>query len=490
MGNCRGRGKLYKFCAVMLALLILAHSVFFPVRARATGTLVAIAGATVVASWLMACGIYPYISEDGQTFGEWGAGQLRDLWNSYIDSFADGQTPSGGTKETFDKISGFVTGKTIAIAKGFWSELRAFANWVISEFSVANNQMGLQLGEYVDGVLKVPQMSFPASGSSSYTDFVNHAVSVGTVKAYNNGVTHDFLIVSDKANVFAVSIDRESNGRAVYFFSKEPFQVQFSQPGYGSSIEYSPSRYGSNNTSYMVDGVVYALSSLDNTSNGTLNLDKLQFVGTWKGISERAIRWLYGLGNSGISDGNFQGVVADTTTVSVPAELPENTKFGGLTVPDALTPSAPAITDVIEQGVTDRAKPTVIVTDVTIAEGTDVDTETGEITENPVVVTPEDIPINADAYTLPASITTVFPFSIPWDIYRVFQALNAEPQLSEVTIKFPALGTAEEDYDVVISIPPKQWESDIEPFLIWFRRVELVVMCVGITLAMARFIKR
>lgn len=467
----------------MLALLILAHSVFFPVRARAAGmaagTLAAVAGATVVASWLMACGIYPYISEDGQTFGEWGAGQLRDLWNSYIDSFSDGQTPSGGTKETFDKISGFVTGKTIAIAKGFWSELRAFANWIVSEFSVTDNQTGVEL------VLSPVGDFLPNFNGSSASITPEEVFSVSfPVFSFNAGTwRYGFLTCNFPHKTLFCLVRSSSNASyvAYAFTASEPSSTSQAyvfrsvlrldqQTGYLQSSPWSFS-YRRN--------YIYYTPSMGSYSD-TLIADVPVFSTLDDALSYAEIVLL---------DESPSGVTVDTTKVSVPDELPETATHGGLTVPDALTPSAPAITDVIEQGVTDRTQPLVIPTVVEIPADVEI-TDDGTITENPVVVTPEDIPINADAYTLPASITTVFPFSIPWDIYRVFQALNAEPQLPEVTIKFPALGTADEDYDVVISIPPKQWESDIEPFLIWFRRVELVVMCVGITLAMARFIKR
>lgn len=447
------------FCGVLAALVLFA-SVTAPARAAA-GTLAAISGAVVIASFLMASGIYPFVTEDGQSFGEWGAGQLRDLWNSYIDSFSDGQTPSGGTKETFDKISGFVTGKTIAIAKGFWSELRAFANWIVSEFSVADNQTGVQLGVISsNGSLPV------FSSLPSYDVLLAEGFPFGTQTGYNNMVAG--------ASAEGVYIFRASNVPYNWYFLASlsvPSSTQCYMGYYGRSYFVN---YGSLSNTIVIDNVTYRISGVWGAS-GIHDMDTFDSLPVYPTDVSNTF---------GNVTPDFRGVIADTTTVSVPAELPEGTKFGGLTVPDALTSSAPAITDVIEQGVTDRTQPAVIPTTVDIPADIEI-TDDGIITENPVTVTPEmALPSVADL-SLPASVIasfkTKFPFCLPWDVMAFFQPLSVTPQAPVIRCGLPDPFTGK-TYEIVVDLSPWDGVAAI------VRHFESVIIAVGFALGFRKFV--
>lgn len=460
------------FCGVLAALVLFA-SVTAPARAAA-GTLAAIAGATVVASFLMASGIYPFVTEDGQSFGEWGAGQLRDLWNSYIDSFSGGQTPSGGTKETFDKISGFITGKTIAIASAFWTELRAFANWIVSEFSVTDNQTGVEL------VLSPVGDFLPNFNGSSASITPEEVFSVSfPVFSFNAGTwgygfltcnfPHKtlFCLVRSSPNAsyvaYAFTASEPSSTSQAYVF-RSVLQLN-QQTGYLQSSPWS--------FSYRRNYIYYTPSM--GSYGDTLIADVPVFSTLDDALSYAEIVLL---------DEFPSGVTVDTTKVSVPDELPETATHGGLTIPDSLAPTAPAIEAVIEQGVTDRTQPAVIPTVVEIPADVEI-TDDGTITENPVVVIPEmALPSVADL-SLPASVIasfkTKFPFCLPWDVMAFFQPLSVTPQAPVIRCGLPDPFTGK-TYEIVVDLSPWDGVAAI------VRHFESVIIAVGFALGFRKFV--
>lgn len=185
-----------------------------------------------------------------------------------------------------------------------------------------------------------------------------------------------------------------------------------------------------------------------------------------------------------LSSDTVTGVIVDTTTVSVPAELPADTPYGGLTIPDAISGTAPAIADVIEQGVTDRMQPAVIPVTVDIPADIEI-TDDGIITENPVTVTPEmALPSVADL-SLPASVIasfkTKFPFCLPWDVMAFFQPLSVTPQAPVIRCGLPDPFTGK-TYEIVVDLSPWDGVAAI------VRHFESVIIAVGFALGFRKFV--
>lgn len=490
------RGVFKRLCALALALVLLVGAATVPARATA-GVLATVAGAAVVSAWLMACGIYPYVTQDGQSFGEWGAGELRDLWNSYIDSFVDGQAPSGATKETFDKISGFVTGKTIAIAKGAWSGLRAFTNWIINKFSVTDNQTGVQLSSYslpgIDGVYRMRQLPTGISSVAKEDVVLYGSASVQHSNGYAwylcAGSGYDIYTFCNVSGSTIVETNISTYAGALYY------AVSYNaSTGVYDNSSFRSVRIASHYS--FVDGI-YTYSgyrTLTNYSSSSWSVGYPQSVsGNFNDIAKPySKRVITDTGQEVVSS----AVIADTTTVSVPAELPETATYGGLTIPDAISGTAPAITDVIEQGVTEREKPIVRPTVVEIAEGIEVDAETGEIiSDKPVVVDESSIPLEVAAYQAPLSgLSSLFPFSIPWDIVRIFQALDAEPRFPlqdfSLTLDVPWLwGDAPPTVSFSLDSFPAKVQQTMDDVAAIVRAFLLIIACIGFLVFISQFLK-
>lgn len=433
------------FCGVLAALVLFA-SVTAPVRA--TGTLAAITGASVVAAFLMASGIYPFITEDGQSFGEWGAERLNELADQYAAT-----TPTGDFG--LSEFTGFITGKTIAIAKGSWEKLRAFAQWIVSEFSVTDNERGFVLaGEYI----YLPNLG----DSPSISNIVDNGFRVGVQSS--SGII--MKAASNSEKIVAMSYTASSGNTGYVFISTIPTdEVQGNLTAYLNNFSSSFLTYNLN--------LVYSYKGKGYNYNSGVNR-------YW--IPDKSLPVFPDDIDSVLS--GSAGVTVDTTTVSVPAALPETAEYGGLTIPDAVSGTAPAITGVIEQGVTDRTQPAVIPTVVEIPADIEI-TDDGTITENPVVVTPEmALPSVADL-SLPASVIasfkTKFPFCLPWDIMAFFQPLSVTPQAPVIRCAIPDPFT-ESAYEIVVDLSP--WDS----VAAIVRHFESVIIAVGFALGFRKFV--
>lgn len=418
--------------AFLCAALLIFNLALYPLRARATaGVLVAAGAAITVSAFLMACGIYPYV-EDGQSFGEWGAESLYDLWGQYVSSFEDGQLPSGGTVETFNQIKSFVVGNTLAIASGTWEMLRGFASWIVEKFKVQDNQTGVQLGVTITGRYEVPIIS-----SASISDLRNQGVYIfkqGTTKynlgSLDSGYYMAYVYVSGSTSVYALRVftRNTSNVNVVYLANLSNSYVDDVTIVRDYGKDYS---YGQVSTSAM----------------STYVLD-LPIYDT----NDEAVAAIFG------AEATFSGILADTTTITPLEPLPADTPWGGLSVGT----SNPVGT--VEQGVTDRTKPVVRPVEVEIGSGTDVDSETGEITENPVVITPEDVVPTVAALSPPASflsalqtaVMTKFPFCLPFDLFKILQAFYVTPEAPVFSLSFHD-PFSNSDFSITVDLSP--WDE-------------------------------
>lgn len=455
-----------RLAAGFCALVLVAALVAFPVRAHAmSATMAVVGGAVVVSAALVACGIYPYVSEDGQTFGEWGAERLSDLWAQYVSSFEGGSTPSGGTVQTFQEIRAYITGQTLVISRSVWEMLQSFIVWIKSTFSLTDSREGVRVGVYAAGYYSLPVGDF-----STVSALQSEGLRVAEYTSGGSSV--GFYVGSNSADVRGFFLD---TGDWTYFYgitSSDSYPYYFYCMG---SFNYT---YRLMNGLITVDGVTYHLNNGVGYSSSLFS-SFADSSALYTSTLEEAVRAVYG------SSGVFEGITVDTATLGALPDMAANADYMGLavspgTVEGVAAPMTPqSVQRIIQQGVIDRGRPVVTPVDVTIAAGTDIDAETGVLTENPVTVElPQTVAIdsNPSAWQI-QDLQTVFPFSIPWDIANVYMALNASPVRPSFTgsVRIPVL-----DVDVPFTIGvPDAVAAQVDSFAALFRGFLLVVLCVG-----------
>ncbi|MBQ6420476.1 MAG: hypothetical protein IJK02_05315, partial [Clostridia bacterium] len=191
----------------------------------------------------------------------------------------------------------------------------------------------------------------------------------------------------------------------------------------------------------------------------------------------------------------LKGVMADTSVVDLLGELPEGAEMGGLAVAGAGA-GVDALEDVIESGVMERQKPAVRPVEVEIGEGAEVDADAGTVTEETpsvITITPESVPLSVSDYAVPG-LHTLFPFSVPWDIARVWQALDAEPRwfLEDVVLTFPAPELWGGEPLVVtfrMEDMPQQLRDAVQGLAATVRAFLLIIACIGFLVFAVGFIK-
>lgn len=185
-------------------------------------------------------------------------------------------------------------------------------------------------------------------------------------------------------------------------------------------------------------------------------------------------RMIAGIGTPGLS--------VDAGSISIPGELAEGVTWGGLAIVDVAYPVAD-IETLIDTAIEEGTKPAVKTVEVVLAEGTEIDTETGEVV-GPVVITPA-IPAQAvDALALPSDLSLVsfFPFSIPWDVYNVISALSAEPVTPVFTVDMPIPLLQEEPFHISIDLSP------FDDFAPVFRALVGISICIAILVGLGKWV--
>lgn len=450
--------------AFALSFLLLSASVL-PAFAS-SGQLQTVGWAETVSSFLMASGIYPFESDEETGYQEWSVSSLKTLWDEFRDDT---------TQVAYDivDLTGSLAKGVIAIASGRWSVLREFATWIVNKYSVTDNQTGLELGEIVGGWPEVPVFSgnrpsdgdmlsngFRFHASGSYTPYLMANVSgvFACWVQYSGGNSYNARLVSKKPYSYAYWQYPSSNGVLVYAYSANGSIRSFSEHGVTYTYYYT-------DIYYWAGGIA--------VSGDSLGLPL--FFGSDDGAAlDSAGRALYGFGE--ISSPEFQGVTANTTTVSIPAALPEGEDFGGLVVAGAgANVTLEQLQTIIQTAVTESLQPLVTPVGVVVAPSVDL-TPGGEIVETPVEITPGDIPLQSSDYSVP-NLTSVFPFSIPWDIMSIYSALNAEPVRPsfDANVYIPVLDT---HVPFHIGVTDETADAVDNAMALW-RNMLLILLCVG-----------
>lgn len=448
----------------------MAALVGFPMRARAAAPALPIIGyAATIAAFLAACGIYPFQDEHGQSFGEWGARKLTELWDTYITEIY----PTSEAAQVISDVKSFyVNGGYITMARDTWDKLRSFAGWMQRKYALAANEVDVRIGESSYILLEVPTDSYilvtpRISGSSSWSS--------GETK---------YRAKANNAGVF-VGYYKSGNNFCGLMLSSNSFTWN-----YGWSNGYNS---GSNAGSSVAPGYAYYYA-YPTESKG----ESLKTIGSWYNPdipwfdSKDALIDAFTGGNV-----NYTGIVADTGAVSVPDELPEGAEMGGLAVAGAGA-TAETLRDVIEQGVMERQRPIVKPVTVEIGEGTQVDAGTGTVAAelpDTITITPDSVPVplSVSDYAVPG-LSELFPFSVPWDIARVWQALDAEPRwfLEDyvLTWDIPELwGGAPLVVTFRMEDMPQQVQDAVQGLARTVRAFLLIIACIGFLIFAAGFIK-
>lgn len=212
---------------------------------------------------------------------------------------------------------------------------------------------------------------------------------------------------------------------------------------------------------------------------------------TWNDLRQFT-EWIvntYNLGDneSGVSlpvqDGVTGGsdVVVNTGSVTVPDALPEGQDFGGLPIPGVgVGGTVGGLADVIGEFVEGGLEPEIPLPPIKLDLGPDIELSPGgEIKPSPEYSQPvdiPDIPMTPGDYAAP-DLTGLFPFSIPWDIMRVFDVLNAAPVRPdfEANVYIPVV-----DVHVPFHIGvTDDVSAAVDDAMALWRNMLLVLMCVG-----------
>ena len=386
---------------------------------------------------------------------------LIDKYNEYLVSVGksyaitlNGQAPT---------IKGFLSQGAIVLATDVWLKLREFAEWVVDEYDVTDNQTGVGLGSFDDGSLPVVAPSATADDVILSGVYLGHGLNASGVQTgrdiYIASTSVQTYVYYETGNLQRFSM-RVVSLRSDAFWFATGLQSGLSQGGISNYI--SGLGYYST-TTFRVSSVPPDVLSFDRP--------------------EMALRYFESL------NPEFQGIIADTTSITIPAALPEGTSWGGLAVEgvgDVATPQA--VEGAIAEAVTAREQPVVQPVTITLAPDTEINPDNGDTDPPPVVITPFP-PADPSAVELGQEILESFeahfPFSVPWDLYKIFSRLDAEPVAPSWTLALPQVGDLE-PVSIVIDVA----ETPFHALAPTFRAFVGIVICLGLLIAATKWIKR
>lgn len=460
----------------------------FPVRARAAAPALPIIGyAATIAAFLAACGIYPFQDEHGQSFGEWGARKLTELWDTYINEVY----PTSEAAQVISDVKSFYSnGGYMVMARDTWSRLRGFAGWITDKFGLASNQTDVALGVYESypSIPCVLASEFSAMSNSDRRAYIrDNGLFLGWFKSDYSYRVWALAYGTDEPVYAAICrVGTFGDGTPNY----RPFFFSLSSARVLSAYDPNP-----NAGLYRDEGLANYGLTWGGITVYRWELSASPVISTipgWVGFYEsqrEAVNDIYG------TPPTLAGTMADTGLISVPAELPESAEFGGLAVVGAGA-TAETLEDVIEQGVMERQRPVVRPVDVEIGVGIEVDAGTGTVAAelpDTIIITPDSVPLSLSDYSIPG-LSELFPFSVPWDIMRIWQALDAEPRwfLEDyvLTWDIPELwGDAPLVVTFRMEDMPQQVQDAVQGLARTVRAFLLILACIGFLIFAVSFIK-
>lgn len=430
--------------AFLFALCLVVNLALYPLRARAmAGALTVASAGVVVTAALMASGIYPY--EQQKQFAEYVTGNLAELWDDYLE-WREGNTisPEDLPPSSLQELTGFVAAGSIVVTRKVWNALSDFVTWIKDEFSVADNQTGVQLGTLISDLLLAP---------------VVQPLKVSSVAAYG-------LYVGTRDNGKATYLGVDASG---VYVGNVLHGISGIAGAYGIIMLYKAGDSASTqwlvgtpkwNPESLLPGEYYSLTFNSTRYKYATPSTKVAQIPDTIPVFDSIYDFCAALGAGGNT--TLSGITADTTTVVPLESLPADTEWGGFQVAGTFNPDGTIET--IEQGVTAREKPVVRPVEVEIQQGTEVDAETGEVVENPVVITQDDVIPAVSELIMPGSVIdtivsgmqTKFPFCLPFDIMRIAQAFVVPPSAPVISLTFHD-PFSDSDYTISVDLSP--WDE-------------------------------
>lgn len=78
-----------------------------------------------------------------------------------------------------------------------------------------------------------------------------------------------------------------------------------------------------------------------------------------------------------------------------------------------------------------------------------------------------DITESINKFKTPSSITTKFPFSLPFDIYNIFNIFSESPRAPKFTIPLDFTTIGGDVYDIVIDLSEYEWIATIVRWILY-----------------------
>lgn len=435
-----------------------------------------------VAAWLMTSGIYPAMTEDDTSFRGWADNRVFSLWNEFVDFVGDS---TQATLEDLYNVSSYLVDGVMMISKGKWGQLRNFTQFLRDKYALQDNQEGVQIGASAD---------FPKIVSFSSTPTRNMLVSSGTVlpgNTSNRNFHYAFYQPVEGYTGLVASVRRDSNYN-FYWVLIAPEYLNSSgnlNSNYRLYDIYTEGSYVNDtiSTNYDVTQYQYNSTTVNVLLVGQHFPDRAMAAGipTYSNADDLLSIW------SKIAQGDnaFSGVIANTTIVNTPPALPAESDYGGIRIAgtgEAVT--VEALQELIQEAVIEGLQPIINVVGVDLAPDISINPDNGDITQDPIEITPDNIPMTQSDYMIP-QLHTRFPFSIPWDVFNVLNALNAEPQRPYWDVSLTLPGLLGEDIQIPFTIGVKDDSPVAAPMdrtAAVIRAFVLVLLCVGTLLVVIR----
>ena len=371
--------------AYVLCITLFGHAL--APRADAAGVVGTVVGSCVIAAFLSACGIH-IGNSSGQSLGDVLAPYIQDFMEDHAN-----QDMYDITDVTASISSAYKS--TIMIAADTWVKLCVFADWLVDKFGIVDNETGGVLTLAGEGIVywepyATDHDNWPSKSTINSTGFFVGKTDYGDMRVI---ARYSGLFVARGGNYLVFMSERSDNG---FFFSR------VNETGRGS---WSANKNQSNGI-YYTDGY-FDMKSFSSD------------LPVYPSVQAAVADFVNISGSDGVS------LDYSSSSISVPAELAQDVDYAGIAIPGIGELSTAAeVTAAIESAV---------------ATGTmaDVQAQVISVTETmtDTLVIAEDI----DSMGLPAlgaALTSRFPFSIPWDIHRIFSVFNVPMKTPRFEVDF------------------------------------------------------
>lgn len=481
---------LIKRGSCLLAVVILAFNLCLPLACATEdeettvttrAALPSLGWRDTIAAWLMTSGIYPTMTEDDTSFGGWADNRVVSLWNEFVDFVGDS---TQATLEDLYNISSYLVDGVMTISKGKWGQLRSFTQFLRDKYALQDNQEGVQIGELIshgwDAVITSQYILMPYQPAPITWQMVQEF----GLSVCNDGFHWLSSCVEGGTpyKMYLARIGTEETFQAT-FISGATGQVRYSCGTGGGWFR------GDNLTSiYTYDGASYYYFQAGQSNVLPTNGYTIPLYSTLDDF----VSYLVGanLLTQRLDDENIDNRInVDTTIVNTPAALPAESDYGGIRIAgtgEAVT--VEALQELIQEAVIEGLQPIINVVGVDLAPDININPDNGDITQDPIEITPDNIPMTQSDYMIP-QLHTRFPFSIPWDVFNVLNALNAEPQRPYWDVSLTLPGLFGEDVQIPFTIGVKDDSPVAAPMdrtAAVIRAFVFVLLCVGTLLAVIR----